>query len=216
MGHGNIEYYFANIYGNAYVGDLYFAPSVWGIFNHTKNVREIAFPGFDQKATATICAWQLVPHLEIGYDFKHAWWSVIPFTSADWAITWQRGYHEHGASFFNARSKAKNNSMLRSETGVKLCVKWETNWGAFFLREKIAYVYETLFGTGSVTTAFAGVPNSFTVTALEKNLNLADFAIDFAFAVGKENPTTVSLGYEAEVGAHYWSNQLVLMLNKDF
>ena len=65
-------------------------------------------------------------------------------------------------------------------------------------------------------TAFVGIPNSFTVTALENNLNLADFAIDVAVAIGHENPTTVSLGYEAEVGRYYSSNQLVLTVNKDF
>jgi autotransporter-associated beta strand protein len=216
MGSGNIGYYFASIYGNAYAGNWYFTPSVWGIFNQTKNVREIKFPGFDQKARATIFAWQLVPHLEVGYDFKYTWGNVIPFTSADWAISWQRGYHEHGASFFNARSREKSNSMLRSETGLKLCQRWEKSWGVVSLREKAAYIYETLFGTGNVTTAFAGIPTSFTVVALEKNLNLADFAIDFAMAIGHENPTTISLGYEAEVGRYYSSNQLVLTLNKDF
>jgi uncharacterized protein with beta-barrel porin domain len=216
MGSGNIAYYFANIYGNAYAGNWYFTPSVWGIFNQTKNVREIKFPGFDEKAKAEITAWQLVPHLEVGYDIKYTWGNVIPFTSADWAISWQRGYHEHGASFFNARSKAVSNSMLRSETGVKLCQKWKKSWGVVSLHEKVAYIYETLFGTGKVTTAFAGIPTSFSVVALEKNLNLADFAIDLAVAIGHENPTTISLGYEAEVGRYYSSNQLVLTLNKDF
>ena len=142
MGHGNINYYFANIYGNAYVGNWYFTPSVWGIFNQADNVREIKFPGFDAKAKAKICAWQLVPHLEVGYDLKYTWGNMIPFTSADWAISWQRAYHEHGASFFNARSKAKTNSMLRSETGLKLCQRWEKSWGEVFLREKAAYIYE--------------------------------------------------------------------------
>ena len=106
--------------------------------------------------------------------------------------------------------------MLRSETGLKLCQKWDKSWGAVFLREKAAYIYEALFGTGKVTTAFAGIPNSFTVVALENNLSLADFAINVAVAIGHENPTTISLGYEAEVGRYYSSNQLVLILNKDF
>ncbi len=216
MGHGNIQYYFASLYGNVYSGNFYFAPSVWGIFNHTHNLREIKFPGYSATAKAKICAWQLVPHLEVGCDFKYTWGAVIPFTSVDWAITWQRGYREHGSSYFDARAKSKSNSMLRSETGLKLCEKWEKCWGAFFLREKVAYVYETLFGTGNVTTALVGIPNSFTVTSLVKNLNLADLAIDFAVQIGRKRATTVSLGYEAEVGSHFWSNQLVLSLNQNF
>jgi autotransporter-associated beta strand protein len=214
--HGHINYYFANLYGNAYVDNLYFSPSIWGIFNDTQNIRKIAFPGYAAKAEAKICAWQLVPHLEVGYNLKYKWGSLTPFTSVDWAITWQRKYEEQGAIFFNARSKAKSNSILRSETGVKRFERWDNCWGSFFLQEKIAYVFETLFGTDDVATALTGIPIDFTTKALQKNLNLADIAIDFAVAFGKKKSTTLSLGYEGQVGPHYWSNQVVLALNKMF
>lgn len=72
---------------------------------------------------AKIFAWQLLPHLEIGYDAKFSWGNIVPFTSADLAISWQRGYQEKGASPFNATSKAKSNSIVSSEAGLKFFEK---------------------------------------------------------------------------------------------
>lgn len=216
FGHGNVNYFFASIYGNIFAGDFYFSPAVWGIFDDIKNVRHISFPGFSEDAKAKIYAWQLLPHLEVGYEARFCWGDIIPFSAVDWAITWQRGYQEHGAAPFNARSGSKSSSMVRSETGLKFSEKWEYCWGAFLLREKISYVYQKPFGTGTVNTAFTGIPTSFTVTALNETLNLGDVGLDFVFAIGTEDPLSISLGYEGEFGSDYWSNELMLTIDKRF
>jgi hypothetical protein len=106
--------------------------------------------------------------------------------------------------------------MARSETGLKFCEKWNTCWGAVLLREKASYVFQKPFGTGTVNTALTGIPSSFTVTAVNQNLNLGVAAIDCLFAIGKKDPVSLDLGYEGEFGSHYWSNQLTLTLKKDF
>ena len=215
-GHGNINAYFASIYGNAFVDDFYFSPTIWGVFNQIDNTRNISYPGFSAKAQSDIFSWQLVPHLEVGYDVAFSWGDLIPFTSADWAISWQRGYQEHGASPFNAKQKANNSSMVRSETGLKFLEKWEKSWGAFILEEKASYVFEKPFGTGTVNTSIVGTPGSFTVVAVNRNLNLGVVGLNFLVAVGKEKPIKVNLGYEGEFGANFWSNDVTLTLSKDF
>ena len=215
-GHGNINYYFTSIYANAFYGDFYLSPAIWGLFDQIQNRRRISFTGFSETAKANIYSWQLVPHLELGYEKLLSWGEILPFSALDWAITWQRGYSEHGASPFNATSKSHSNSMARSETGLKFCEKWSFCWGAFFLREKVSYVFQKPFGTGIVNSAFTGIPTSFTISAVNQNLNLGDVAIDFTAAIGKRNPTCVSLGYEGEFGSKYWSNQLMLTVKKDF
>ena len=215
-GHGNINYYFASIYGNSSFGDLYLSPAVWGMFNQTANTRNISFPGYSDKALADIFAWQLIPHLEVGYDIALSWGDIAPFTSADWAISWQRGYSEHGASPFNAKQKAKNSSMVRSETGVKFSEKWDYNWGAFSLREKASYVFEKPYGTGDVNTSFVGTPANFTVTSVNQNLNLGAVGVDFAISIGKKNPVKIEIGYEGEFGSKYWSSDVMLSFAKDF
>jgi autotransporter-associated beta strand protein len=215
-GHGNINYYFGSAYGNYFIGDFYLSPAVWGLFNKTDNTRNISFPGFSEKAHADIFAWQFVPHLEVGYDVEFSWGDMIPFTSADWAISWQRGYQEHGAFPFNAKQKANNSSMVRSETGLKFCEKWEYDWGAFFLREKVSYVFEKPFGTGTVNTSFVGTPSNFTVVAVNQNLNLGSVGLNFIAAIGKEKPVKVDFGYEGEFGSNYWSSELNITVSKNF
>ncbi|MCX6991105.1 MAG: autotransporter outer membrane beta-barrel domain-containing protein [Chlamydiae bacterium] len=215
-GHGNINAYFGSTYANAFVHDFYFSPAVWGIFNQIDNTRNISFTEFSAKAHSDIFSWQLVPHLEVGYDFAFSWGDIIPFTSADWAISWQRGYQEHGASPFNAKQKANNSSMVRSETGLKFLEKWERSWGAFILKEKVSYVFEKPFGTGTVNTSFVGTPGSFTVVAVNRNLNLGAIGLNFLVAIGKQKLIKVDLGYEGEFGANFWSSDLMLTLSRDF
>ena len=106
--------------------------------------------------------------------------------------------------------------MARSETGLKVCEKWERSWGAFFLREKLSYVFQKPFGTGTVQAALTGIPTAFTVSALNHNLNLADVGLDFGIALGKNKPTTIDLSYEGEFGSRYISNQLTLTIEKAF
>ena len=215
-GHGNINAYFASIYGNAFVDNFYFSPTIWGVFNQIDNTRNISYPGFSAKAHSDIFSWQMIPHLEVGYDFSFSWGDLIPFTSADWAICWQRGYQEQGASAFNAKQRANNSSMVRSETGFKFSEKWEKSWGAFILKEKASYVFEKPFGTGSVNTSFVGMPGAFTVVAVNRNLNLGALGLNFLVAIGKEKPVKVDLGYEGEFGSNFWSNDLMITFSKDF
>lgn len=106
--------------------------------------------------------------------------------------------------------------MLTSETGLKFCERWDYSWGAFFLREKISYMFQKNFGTGNVNSAFAGTPGSFTVTAVNENLNLAVIGLDFFFTIGTKKPVTIEFDYEGQFGSQYWSNQLMLTLGKSF
>jgi len=215
-GHGNINSYYAALYGNAFVGDLYFSPAVWGVYNQADQTRQIHFTGFKKQAHADISSWQFIPHLEIGYEIDQSWGAITPFTSADLAILWQEEFKEHGTSPFNAKQKANDSSMLRSETGLKFCEKWNYSWGAFLLKEKVSYAFEKPFGIGTVNTAFVGMPGAFTVTAVNQNLNLGTVGIDFLFAVGKKLPTKINFGYEGEFCGHFWSNELNLTISKDF
>lgn len=216
VGHGDINYYITSFYGNGFLGDFYLSPAIWGIFNQIDNTRKISFPGFSKKTHADIFAWQCIPHLEVGYDVQFSWGDLIPFTSADWAISWQRGYREEGASPFNAKQKAHSSSMVRSETGFKFCEKWGCSWGAFFLKEKVSYVFEKPFGTGTVNTAFVGTPGAFTVSAVNQNLNLGAVGLNALFSIGKEKPLIVDVGYEGEFGSRYWSSELMLTISKSF
>lgn len=215
-GDGNINYYLASLYGEAFVGNFYLYPAIWGIFNRTKNTRHISFPGFSANAHSNISAWQFIPHLELGYVAQLSRMDVIPFSSFDWAISWQGGYQEKGASPFNAKQKSNNSSIIRSEAGLKFCEKWEKSWGAFFLQEKVSYVFEKPLGTGTVNAAFVGTPGSFTVTAVNQTLNLGAVGLNFLVVMGKKKPLEINLSYEGEFGSQYWSSGIFLNISKQF
>lgn len=215
-GHGNINDYLIALYGNIFIGDLYFSPTFWGSFSQTHNVRNVSFTGFSEIAKANIYAWQINPHIEIGYDIPVSKIEITPFTSLDWPISWQRGYTETGAAPFNTSQPATTSSMVRSETGLRFLERWNYSWGAFLLKEKASYAFEKPFGTSNITAAFVGTPGAFTVTALTQNLNLGVVAIDLIAIIGKKAPVSVSLGYEGEFGANYCGNQLMLTLRKTF
>lgn len=216
FGHVGINYYFVSLYGNFFIHNFYFSPSVWGFFDENHNTRQIVFSGFSGTATANSHVWQLLPHLEIGYDGQFSWGDIIPFSSLDWAISWQDGYQESGAAPFNVVSGAKTSSMLWSETGLKFSEKWESSWGAFFLLEKLSYAFQTTFGTGSVNSTFVGTPGAFTVVAVTENLNLAVVELNFIAAIGKEKPWNLGLAYEGAFGSNYWASELILTINKSF
>lgn len=215
-GHGDIDYYFAALYGHAAVYDFYFSPAIWGIVNRTENRRHISFPDFSQTAKAHIHSKQFLPHLEIGYDVMSEKIEIVPFTSVDWALSWQNGYKEHGAAPFNAKQKSIRTSIIRSETGLKISLNWEKNWGSFSLQEKIAYVYEKPFGTHHMNMVFVGTPGSFTVAAVNKPLNLGAIGLNFVINMGKIHPVEVLLNYEGEFGNRFCSNQLMLNIAKKF
>jgi autotransporter-associated beta strand protein len=215
MGHGNTNSGFFSFYGDVLINCFYIKPALLGVFNVTNNTRNIAFSNFSANAHANIYSWQLVPHLEIGYDFDHDFFDIQPFSSVDYAVNWQRGYKETNAAPYNAIQSGKTTSMIRSETGLKFFQTWMFNWGSIFLKEKASYIFEKPFGN-TVTAFLAGTPNTFTVTALTHNLNLGSIELDFFSNIGTKSPIGISLGYDGEFGSNYISNEVTVTLNKSF
>jgi autotransporter-associated beta strand protein len=216
VGCGDINYGSLSIYGNLFVENFYVAPAVSVLCDGINNTRNIAFPDFSAQGQAHMSAWQLVPRVEIGYDAAFSWGNVVPFTAVDSAIIWRQCYQESGATPFNAAIEAKSGALVRSETGVKAHEGWYFDWGAFFLREKVSYIFEKPCDIGITNGSFVGMPGTFTVTAVNQNLNLCALALDCMVMVGKDRSVKIDLGYEGKFGSRYWSNQVVLTIGKNF
>jgi len=88
--------------------------------------------------------------------------------------------------------------------------------GGFCLNEKLSYVFEKPFDTGFFSGAFVGTPGSFTVVAVNQNLNLGAVGVNFMVAVGHKNPWKFNLSYEGEFGSNYWSNDIFINIAKEF
>ena len=212
-GSGRLNDYFGELYAGFSWCNWYAAPIVTAMYSRIHNKRNIAFPGYAEKATTSIPLWQVIPRLEIGYRGELCGREFIPFTSLDWAFAWQDSYNEHGASPFNFHGKSRHASMLRSETGVKIFAPFDYGWGTFFIQPKVSYVYEQLFQTDVIKGNFVGLPTNMTLFALNNTLHLADAEIDFGVLI---DDYTFSLGYEGQFGSNFNSNQFLLMVNKVF
>lgn len=215
LGHGNTNSGFFSLYGDAVINYFYIEPALLGLYNATGNMRHIAFSGFSANASANIYSWELAPHLEIGYDVDFGWLDILPFTSIDYAVNWQRGYTEEGATPYNATQNDKTTSMIRSEIGLKFFQTWPFNWGSIFLKEKASYVFEKPFGN-SITTFLTGIPTTFTVTALTQDLNLGSIGLELFSSIGNKSPFGIALSYDGEFGSNYLSNEIMITLNKSF
>ncbi|MCX6991393.1 MAG: autotransporter domain-containing protein [Chlamydiae bacterium] len=217
VGHGNINYYFSTLYANAYINQFYLSPAIWGVYNQVNNTRNISFPGFSEKAKATINSWQFTPHLEVGYDVEEdKWGNITPFTSLDWVFNWQAAYNEKGAAPFTAREHGKRTSMARSETGLKFSQLFTYSWGALLLKEKGSYVFEKPFATSNLHTGFVGLPSALTVVTGTSPLNLGSIGFDLQASVGQKKPVSIKMGLEGEMGVRYWSGEVNVMLSKSF
>jgi len=215
-GSGGISAFFLSAYANFFIDSFYISPALWVISDNTEAKRNISLPGFSATADAAIGAWQLLPHLELGYDIQTRPLDIVPFTALDWPFVWQSSYTEQNAAPFNASQPSKNSSLVRSETGVKLCERWEQDWGAFLLKEKLSYVYEKPFGSGNLAFSFAGLPSDFTVLAIDQPLNFGAIGLDFLFLIGKEPFMSIDLDYEGEFSADYWFNEWILTIGQKF
>lgn len=215
QGRGNINSGFLSLYGDVSFGRFYIEPALWGIFNDSSNHRNIVFSGFSEQAHAHLHSWQFVPHLGVGYDFKMGWVDVEPFASADYAINWQRGYREKGASPFNAHQHGKTTSIVKSEVGLRVFESWRFDWGMLFVKEKASYIFEKPFGHNFVV-AFTGIPSSMTVTALDHTLNIGSIGLELFTSIGHKSPLGIAISYDGEFSHKYWSNELMLTFSKKF
>lgn len=214
-GHSTIQSGFLSLYANLSAGSFYFEPALLGIYNSDSNTRHISFPGFSANAHADLSSWQFVPHLEVGYDISRNWGDILPFVAIDYAWNWQRGYKERGAAPFNATQKSKTSSLLRTEAGLKFIESFAFSSWTLFVKEKASYIYEKPHGT-QVTAFLTGLPASFSVTALNQNLNLGSLGVELFAEIGASSPYGIVLSYDGEFGSNYFSNEIALTFSKSF
>jgi uncharacterized protein with beta-barrel porin domain len=179
-----------------------------------RQVRNISMTGFDFTSSSRPNGWQLLPHLELGYNKIHLnqaqnfQYAVNPFAILDWANAWQGSYKEKGDGPFNAGQKSHYASLLRMELGMRIYETIAFNCWNLIFQEKGTYVYTQSFGMGKVNAFLVGSPGSFTVETLtsSQNLGVAQFAMIFE-PLNARYPTS-TIFYQGEFGTQYKSHQV--------
>lgn len=216
-GYANINQGALGIYSELKVAKWWCDLGLWGSMYHTNNVRHIHLPGVvGASAKASINGYQLSPHLEFGYDFDQNWLRFEPFEMLDWVVSWERGFHEHGAGILNMGQDGRTCALVRNEVGIRFIEMISYEWGTLKFREKASYGYQKTFNTGTITSFLLGSSGSFTVTTLSgaQNLGIAEFEALFT-PENKKYPYG-SISYQGELGSKYQSHQAIVSIGMDF
>lgn len=215
-GSANINQGFSSIYGLFVCNQFYADLAVSGGVNNTKNRRNIFFPDFNAVAKSSIHNWQLLPHLELGYDFIFDSWGIEPYGSVDWVSNWQGHYRETGGGVFDMIVKSHHSSLLRSEAGLRFYEFWKLEWGWIFLREVVGYINKEFYGTGSMDVAIVGASNFFSIDTTSKPQNLCSNGVELVVIPNSRKYPYASFSYYGEIGAPYQSYQGMVRLIKKF
>lgn len=216
FGKADIDYYCVSLYGAFNWNCFYLEPALWGIYHRIHNHRHIVFSDFDDTAEATWRGKQIVPHLEFGVVLPYCWGILEPFIAADWAVNWEGGYVEHGASSMNMQVKARTSSMLQSQAGVRFYEEFLGNWALFGAKEAISYINRLPFGTGTITAALTGSADYFTLRSFKSSQNLVGVDVELFAKLGPCRNWAISLEYDGEFGSDYQANEGMLKIVFDF
>jgi len=179
-------------------------------------VRNIQMTGFNFKASSDPNGWQMIPHLELGYNNRNLYRAksvellVNPFAMLDWANAWQGSYKEKGNGPFNAAQKAHHSSLLRTEVGLRVFENIFFDSGNLIFQEKGSYVNTQSFGAGKVNAFLVGSPGSFTVETLASAQNLGALQLSMIFDPLNACYPTSTIFYQGEFGMQYQSHQVNL------
>jgi len=209
-----------------------------GGWHNTLNKRNIVYPGFSATAVSDFDGYQVIPHIDMNYDFSFGTWSISPLIQEDWAVDLERPWTEHRAAPYNFKQSSQLSSVLRSEAGLNFFETWDLkNKGLFVFREKVSYVNVAPFQHKKVTAQLAEVASpsqinvntrmsSFTIlcsstanAAFEVDIptalqNLADIAAEIRYQ--STSSFNALLTFEGQYGKGYRSNALFLTLSQAF
>ncbi|MBM3207440.1 MAG: autotransporter outer membrane beta-barrel domain-containing protein [Chlamydiae bacterium] len=188
------------------------ATLLFGWFQTTQK-RNIDLKGFDFTSSSSPSGWQLLPHLEVGYNytkskcFKTFEFRINPFIMLDYANSWQEGYKEHGSSPFNIKQKSQHGSLLRTELGARFYETFMFKNFSLTIEELGGYINTQVYDTGKVNASFVGYEGSFVVETLSSAQNLGVAQVSMILNPRNTVYPTTTLFYQGEYGSEYLSNQ---------
>jgi uncharacterized protein with beta-barrel porin domain len=217
-GHSDINQEDLFVYASWDNRSWYVDGSVLGGFFQIDQVRRIHMTGFEFKSSSKPNGWQLLPHIEAGYNCTKPTCAqtfevrLNPFVMLDWASSWQESFKEKGSGPFNAGQKHHHASLLRTEVGIRFYETFIFDSWSFSLQEMGGYINTQTYGTGKVNAFLVGFPGAFTVETLKsaKNLGVGQFSI-IVTPLNTYYPNT-TFSYQGEFGVGYQSHQGMLEL----
>ena len=207
VGRGDIDSYYAGIYGGWHKKRGFLNASVHGASSRNKASRKMHFLLLDRKAQTTHHGDNYQAHIDGGVLFCRKDLELRPFASLDYLWLHQDGFSESRASSLNLKVNETDYTMLRTELGFKLANCWWVDECIQVIPDfKLSWIYEGRFKDENYTTQLKESGGSFSVRGLHPDVHMIapGFGVTTLFAEGN---CSLSLRYDGEFGKDYHDNR---------
>ena len=207
VGRGDIDSYYAGIYGGWHRKRGFLNASVHGASSRNKASRKMHFLLLDRKARTTHHGENYQAHIDGGVIFCRKDLELRPFASLDYLWLHQDGFSERRAGSLNLKVGESDYTMLRSELGFKLANCWWIDECTQVIPDfKLSWIYEGRFKDTNYSAQFKESGGSFSSRGLHPDVHMIapGFGVTTLFAEGN---CSLSLRYDGEFGEDYHDNR---------
>ena len=196
---------------------FYVESALWAGGSCTKNYRNVFYTyaaAFSETAKSTALAFQVDPHISLGYDFQMSCCTLEPFAAFDWVWDFAKSFNEHGASPFNMHQKGWVSSLFRSEVGLNGYYTHEFELCYFIARGKISGINQQLIDTGKVRASLVDTTQVLVVSSFKKNQNFVSPSIELF--IKAKTGGYISCAYDGEYGSGFTLNEAQIKIGTNF
>ena len=211
-GDGHTDALSVALYGSFTQGAFY-ADALAGYANASNDMqRKVSLPGMESaSASGDTSANQFLGQIEAGYRIGlglPADASITPFGRLQIASVHQDGFTETGGSDFNLDVELQTTTSVRSTFGADLAAGFDLGGGLpLDVGVRVGWMHEFADTDRPITAAFAGASGpEFTVSGATAARDSA--VIGFSAATEIADNTSLSVGYDGEVGGSTDNHQL--------
>ncbi|MGC8491981.1 MAG: autotransporter outer membrane beta-barrel domain-containing protein [Syntrophobacteraceae bacterium] len=176
--------------------------------------RNINFPQVDQVAHADIDGFDMTAQVRGGYTFRIADWSVSPVAALSYFLTSRDNFTETGADGLNLNVRFREGHTFRSRLGVKAGKQISINGMPAAPSLELAWAHEAPLDDRAIAAGLSGQPGSFTIYGL--NGDIDSLVVNAGLRGQLTANTSLSTGYQAEIGDRFTSQQVDVRLVHTF
>jgi hypothetical protein len=215
LGKQQINYALGTFYASFPIKRFSINLAATGGFLYTKSIRNVKEPTFTGTATSKYPGYQVMPHMDMNYDFSAGKICTIsPFFQIDWALNIESAFKEYGAGIFDLQESSVMASLLREEVGINFFEKWDLKEkGLLIFRQKGSYVHVNVFQHGNPTIELVSVAGSFPLLLGNGFQNFGSWAAEVRY---QSRSTNLILTFEGFYGDGFVNNAGYFTLSQGF
>ena len=198
----------STLYGVWYPCETYYiGVSAVGSLNHYRIKRHISFTGIDRTASSKHYGYEVIPHLDTGFEWTCADLIINPQIGFDYNYTKDNKYNESGAGSINLVVKERSSRLLRSKAGVKLIKTVTFGENSLTVEGGVSYVQRKPIGKTTLIAGFENQTSNFGVNNVNKTFHLVSPEGAVGLSCGYFDTT---LHYAGEFGSSSRSHRMDL------